>query len=158
MVRETYHNLQVSTKTITLIQNTISNQIMLQTIKNAIFGIQDRIDKIGPVYCHTPLSIDLRDKILEELFEEQRKILSKKGNDYAGDDILSNFRLAGMIVNQSSKHPDAINCLNLIGTKVARLGQLLNTDKHAQNESIQDSVIDLANYASLLYIMLKMER
>lgn len=113
---------------------------------------------IGPIYCHTPLSNELRDKMVDDMFEEQKKILTKKGTDYAGSDVLSNFRLAGMIVNQNSNHPDAINCLNLIGTKVARLGQLLSSESTAQNESIQDSVIDLANYAVLLNLILKLEK
>lgn len=131
---------------------------MLKAIRDAIFPKEIINPKSGPMYCHSPLTAELRDKILETLFEEQKKILKKKGNDYAGEDLLSNFRLAGMITNQTSKHPDALNCLNLIGTKVARLGQLLNTDKTAENESIQDSVIDLANYAAILYMILKMEQ
>jgi hypothetical protein len=109
-------------------------------------------------YDHAVLTASQRDIILDELFSLQRHILSKKGYDYAGEDILSNFRLAGMIVNQGSRNPDAVNCLNLIGTKVARLGQLLSSGKHAQNESIQDSVIDLCNYSALLYLILKMEK
>lgn len=109
-------------------------------------------------YDHSVLTAEQRDLLLTELFSIQREILSKKGYDYAGEDILSNFRLAGMIVNQGTRNPDAVNCLNLIGTKVARLGQLLSSGKHAQNESVQDSVIDLCNYASLLYLILKMEK
>lgn len=109
-------------------------------------------------YDHSVLTAEQRDLLLTELFAIQREILSKKGYDYAGEDILSNFRLAGMIVNQGTRNPDAVNCLNLIGTKVARLGQLLSSGKHAQNESVQDSVIDLCNYASLLYLILKMEK
>ena len=131
---------------------------MIETIKKMMLGTKAMLDKHGPVYCHTPLGADLRDKLIDELFKEQKKILTKKGSDYAGEDLLSNFRLAGMIVNQTSSHPDAINCLNLIGTKVARLGQLLNSDKCVQNESVQDSVVDLANYSALLYIILKMEK
>lgn len=131
---------------------------VLQAIRDAVMPKEVLQSKYGPMYCHQPLTDELRDKILDSLFEEQKKILKKKGNDYAGEDLLSNFRLAGMIVNQTSKHPDAINCLNLIGTKVARLGQLLNTNKTAENESIQDSVIDLANYAAILYMILKMEQ
>lgn len=115
-------------------------------------------EKTGPMYSYTPLYSKLRDKYLDELFEEQRRILSSKSNDYAGEDLLSNFRLAGMITNQTSKNPDAINCLNMIGNKVARLGQLLNSDKSAQNESIQDSVIDLANYTALLFMILKLHK
>jgi len=131
---------------------------MLQALRNAFLPKEIINTKNGPMYCHEPLKDELRDKLLDNLFEEQKKILKRKSNDYAGEDLLSNFRLAGMIVNQTSKHPDALNCLNLIGTKVARLGQLLNTDKTAENESIQDSVIDLANYAALLYMILKMEQ
>jgi|694.fasta_scaffold72674_9 hypothetical protein len=115
-------------------------------------------DKEAIRYDHSVLTAEQRDLLLSELFAIQRDILSKKGYDYAGEDILSNFRLAGMIVNQGARNPDAVNCLNLIGTKVARLGQLLSSGKHAQNESVQDSVIDLCNYASLLYLILKMEK
>lgn len=105
-----------------------------------------------------PLTSEDRDILLSELFEKQKKILTSKGFDYAGDDLLSNFRLAGMIVNQDSRHPDAINCLNLIATKVSRLGQLISSGKRAQNESVQDSVIDLANYSALLYLIFKMQK
>jgi hypothetical protein len=129
----------------------------LKKIKDAIFNTP-LLSKVGPVYCHTPLTVEDRDRYIEELFNEQKKVLSSKGSDYAGADLLSNFRLAGMIVNQTSDHPDAINCLNLIGTKVARLGQLLNSGKNAHNESVQDSVVDLANYSALLYLILKMEK
>ena len=109
-------------------------------------------------YDHAVLTAEDRDTLLDILFKTQRDILSKKGYDYAGEDILSNFRLAGMIVNQGARNPDAVNCLNLIGTKVARLGQLLSSGKAAQNESVQDSVIDLCNYSALLYLILKMEK
>ena len=115
-------------------------------------------DKDAVRYDHAILTSDDRDVLLQELFKAQTDILSKKGYDYAGEDVLSNFRLAGMIVNQGSRNPDAVNCLNLIGTKVARLGQLLSSGKHAQNESVQDSVIDLCNYAALLYLIFKMEK
>lgn len=109
-------------------------------------------------YTHIPLSSENRDDMVEDFFKKQRELLKSKGSDYAGEDVLSNFRLAGMIVNQNTKHPDAINCLNLIGTKVARLGQLLSSSSDVQNESIQDSVIDLANYTVLLSLILKLKQ
>lgn len=118
----------------------------------------DSPDKDSVRYDYSVLLADDRDALLEGLFKAQKEVLSKKGYDYAGEDVLSNFRLAGMIVNQGSRNPDAVNCLNLIGTKVARLGQLLSSGKHAQNESVQDSVIDLCNYSALLYLILKMEK
>lgn len=117
-----------------------------------------RADKPSMSYDKAILTADMRSQLLDDLFKLQRDILDKKGYDYAGEDVLSNFRLAGMIVNQGSMHPDAVSCLNLIGTKVARLGQLLSSNKSAQNESIQDSIIDLCNYSALLYLILKMEK
>ena len=42
----------------------------------------------------------------------------------------------------------------LIATKVARLGVLLNSDNPAKNESIDDSILDLANYSVLLGMIL----
>jgi hypothetical protein len=77
---------------------------------------------------------------------KMKEILFKKGNDYANEDRLSNFKLAGTIAGGSAE----INCLNLIATKVARLGVLLNSGKSPNNESIQDSIIDLINYGVLL--------
>lgn len=117
-----------------------------------------RAEKPSTSYDKAILTAEMRTDLLDDLFKIQRDILDKKGYDYAGEDVLSNFRLAGMIVNQSVRNPDAVNCLNLIGTKVARLGQLLSSNKSAQNESIQDSVIDLCNYSALLYLILKMEK
>lgn len=79
--------------------------------------------------------------------EAMRSVLLKKGNDYANADRLSNFKLAGNICGISPE----MNCLSLIATKVARLGVLLsNEDRQPNNESIKDSVLDLANYAVLL--------
>lgn len=68
-----------------------------------------------------------------------------KGNDYSGIDRLSNFKTVGKITGVSAE----ITCLNLIAVKVARLGQLLN-GKTPNNESIDDTIVDLANYSVLL--------
>ena len=83
---------------------------------------------------------------IEEFTDKMKAIILSKGNDYANDDRLSNFKLAGAI---SGLTPEQ-NCLSLIATKVARLGVLLKSNTPAENESIEDSLIDLANYAVLL--------
>lgn len=80
------------------------------------------------------------------MVEHMRKTLLSKGNDYANADRLSNFKLAGSICGLSP----AQNCLSLIATKVARLGVLLSNPAAPQNESIKDSILDIANYAVLL--------
>ena len=69
----------------------------------------------------------------------------KKGNDYADQDRLSNFKRAGEICGMSAEQ----QCLSLIATKVARLGILLN-GKVPNNEAIRDSVLDLTTYSILL--------
>lgn len=84
------------------------------------------------------------------LIEELDDTLIKKGNDYANQDKLSNFKLAGNITGIGAP----LNCLNLIATKVARLGVLLNSDKEPSNESIKDSVKDLICYGILLHMIL----
>lgn len=86
----------------------------------------------------------------EETVEKMRTILLSKGDDYANEDRLSNFKLAGQIAGLNA----SLNCLSLIATKVARLGVLLNSSKTPNNESIQDSVLDLGNYAMLLSMIL----
>ena len=89
-------------------------------------------------------------KHFEVITTQMKEILFKKGNDYANEDRLSNFKLDGGICGLKAEQ----NCLSLIATKVARLGVLLNTDKEPNNESIQDSVLDLANYSILLSMIL----
>jgi hypothetical protein len=83
---------------------------------------------------------------IAEFFNKMEKTILSKGNDYANEDRLSNFKLAGAISGMTAEQ----NCLSLIATKVARLGVLLKSNKSAENESISDSLLDLANYAVLL--------
>lgn len=83
---------------------------------------------------------------VEAFFEKMRQTMLNKGNDYANHDRLSNFKLAGSITGIGA----SMNCLNLIATKVARLGVLLNADGNPNYESVRDSVLDMAVYAILL--------
>lgn len=86
----------------------------------------------------------------KEMTSKMETILLKKGNDYANEDRLSNFKLAGSICGLTAEQ----SCLSLIATKVARLGNLLGSGKRPDNESIQDSVLDLANYSILLSMII----
>jgi hypothetical protein len=92
------------------------------------------------------MDLETQKQHFKDLTERMESILFKKGNDYANTDRLSNFKLAGTIAGGSAE----LNCLNLIATKVARLGVLLNSGKAPNNESISDSIIDLINYGVLL--------
>jgi len=91
--------------------------------------------------------------IFNQTVEKMRDIMLSKGNDYANEDRLSNFKLAGSICGLSPQQ----NCLSLIATKVARLGVLLKEKSEPNNESIEDSLVDMANYTLLLIMILKDE-
>lgn len=86
--------------------------------------------------------------LFEEFTTKQRDVLINKRSDYAlSDDVMSNFKQVSNITNLTPEQ----SILVLIATKVARLGNLFsNKDKKVVNESIDDSILDLANYSFLL--------
>ncbi len=100
------------------------------------------------------MTIQEQEKYFNKFVEEMRTTLFKKGQDYSNEDRLSNFKLAGNIVGIGP----ALNCLNLIATKVARLGILLNTTGIPNNESVNDSVLDLTNYGMLLSMIINEDK
>jgi hypothetical protein len=97
-------------------------------------------------YC-IDFAVNYINKPADEVLDVMEDILTKKGNDYAGSDRLSNFKRAAEL---SGLKPLEV-CLSAIGTKIARLEQLFASGKPPENESIIDSIIDLCNYAFLLY-------
>lgn len=96
------------------------------------------------------MNLETQSKVFDETVQRMRDIMFKKGNDYANEDRLSNFKLAGAICGLSAEQ----NCLSLIAVKVARLGTLISESKTPNNESIEDSILDLCNYGLLLKMLL----
>lgn len=90
------------------------------------------------------------EKHVDQLMEMMKQTLVKKGNDYSKEDRLSNFKEVGAISGTSAE----LACLTLIATKVSRLGTLLRKGGIPNNESIEDSAIDLANYAVILHAII----
>lgn len=88
------------------------------------------------------------------MVSKMREIIASKWDDYAWADRLSNFKTVAAICKISPEQ----DCLALIGTKVARLWTLFQCDSSPKNESIQDSIIDLANYAMLLSMVVSETR
>ena len=79
------------------------------------------------------------------VFDRMRATVESKANDYADDsNVYSNFEgaafLAGITVDEVF--------MTLIGVKVERLRQLM-AGKEPNHEAIDDTRIDLANYAAL---------
>ena len=98
------------------------------------------------------MTLEEQKQSLVSFQERMTSVLVSKGDDYANEDRLSNFKMAGSISGLDAKR----NCLTLIATKVARLGVLLN-GKTPKNEPIRDSILDLANYAALLDMIISEE-
>jgi hypothetical protein len=85
-----------------------------------------------------------------DFVKRQSEVILTKNHDYADADALSNFKKAGAIAGLTPE----LQCLSLIAVKVARLGNLLH-GKTPNNESIDDTVLDLANYSFLLHSIIK---
>lgn len=91
-----------------------------------------------------------QENFFETFTANMKSTMFRKGSDYSNTDRLSNFKYAGSICGLTPEQ----NCLSLIATKVARLGVLLDPKAGApNNESINDSILDLANYAILLQML-----
>lgn len=73
-------------------------------------------------------------------------IVELKNADYAGEnDPFKNFRAAellGMTVEQG--------ILLRMSDKMTRIGNLLKSQQKVQDESIEDTLLDLMNYANIL--------
>ena len=96
------------------------------------------------------MTFERQQELFKEFTEEMERVMFKKGADYANTDRLSNFKLSGAV----QLIEPANTCLGMMVTKVIRLGNLLQPGKVPNNESIEDSALDLANYSFLLYCIL----
>lgn len=90
-------------------------------------------------------------KLINNLHDRKMSIIKSKGSDYTNDDVLSNFKGAAAVVGISAPR----QILSLIATKVARLSNLIDRPGTQNNESIEDSILDLSAYTDLLYCMMQ---
>lgn len=98
------------------------------------------------------MTLDEQQRVFESYSAHMHNIMFRKGNDYATDaDRLDNFKNVARITGTTPQ----LACLNLIATKVARLGNLLQPGKTANNESVEDSMTDLSVYSVLLTMIQK---
>lgn len=96
---------------------------------------------------------DQQIEIVRDIQLKELNIIGTKGNDYASEiDILKNFKEVSTICNMLN-----IDSRTLYGThlfyiilKIQRICNLLNSNKTAQNESIEDTLLDLRTYVGLL--------
>jgi hypothetical protein len=95
--------------------------------------------------------------LIQEIDEKLLQVLRSKGEDYAGEDVLSNFKQvseAAKVLNINVDEPTNYALFMCI-LKIARLSNLINNNKVPNNEGIEDSFIDLIGYAKLAYCNFK---
>ena len=104
---------------------------------------------------------EVQTQVVKALHDRAMAIMLTKRHDYAEEgDIFSNFRFAGYVLDWAVKRGVRgryLDALALIATKIARLVEMLG-GKEPMNEAIEDTCVDLANYALILGAMFLTER
>lgn len=96
---------------------------------------------------------ELLDRI-ETTYNLRYRIMQGKSNDYATDDVLSNFkRMASIcaIWNINPEYSAADAAMFLLCLKLDRLNNLKN-GKPISNESLWDTIVDAHNYLDLFLV------
>lgn len=84
-----------------------------------------------------------------DLIGKMQEIHVKKNKDYSGDnDAFFNFDFTAKLVAYYKSPIDQV-FVSLIGIKLARLSVLLDGNASVNNEPIEDSFLDAANYMTL---------
>lgn len=99
-------------------------------------------------------------RVYEEMHDKIMQITKSKAHDYAGADVLSNFKSVSNAAKELGIDVDTPTgyALFMVVLKLARLGNLINSGKTPNNESIEDSFFDGINYFKLAYCCYKEEK
>jgi len=94
---------------------------------------------------------ELQQKFFSDFTTKMAELIFKKGDDYATEaDRLINFKRSSFILGEKPEKA----ALHQIANKIARLSELLG-GKIPKNESIEDSLLDCANYVILLAMIVQ---
>lgn len=86
-------------------------------------------------------------QLFDKFAAKLRETLVKKGSDYANEtDVLANFKTSSKMAKITVMSVIIVE----ITKKVARIVNLSKKGKIAQNEPLEDSILDLCGYAFLL--------
>lgn len=83
-----------------------------------------------------------------KLLERMKEIHEKKSEDYSSHGFYENFERSAQIASWFTFEWDKA-FVTLIATKLARLATLLSNNRPPNNESIDDSFLDLVTYCAL---------
>ena len=90
-----------------------------------------------------------------EMLKKIEEIHTRKGRDYAAaENPFENFERSATVTSWFKFEEDKVFA-TFISTKLARLATLLNSGAKPNNESIDDSFLDLATYCILWYAAYK---
>lgn len=91
-------------------------------------------------------------KFIESINKKGIELLKSKGHDYAGVDVLKNFKQMHQLISLLEVDTSKVEGVHMfyIILKIQRLCNLLFSNKVTKNESISDTLIDLRNYTDLL--------
>lgn len=109
------------------------------------------------------ITLDQVYKTQDELFGQARSIIQKKGHDYNRSqqekgDTLFNMRVAKLLGIVES---DTQSVLVRLSDKFMRLNSLTKDPKvsaSVKDESVRDTIVDVMNYATYLYLFYDEER
>lgn len=92
-------------------------------------------------------------ELLEKLDSKTLNIIKLKANDYASEDVLSNFKIVSSVIKTigiEPTTPEGYATLMVI-LKFVRIWNLKKEGKDIMNESLLDSYEDAINYLKLAY-------
>jgi len=91
---------------------------------------------------------------LTELYSDNVEISKRKNGDYANeDDPFQNFRAC-----QAMGIPSEVGLVVRMTDKLARISNLIHREAKVADESILDTLSDLANYAMILRMYLEQKQ
>lgn len=97
------------------------------------------------------MNLEQQREAIQAFTKKMIETITKKGNDYAGVDRLSNFKSRATFLDTTTEKI----LLGDILLKVTRLKELINNDKVPENESLQDTLLDLSCYSFLCFCALE---
>lgn len=92
-------------------------------------------------------------ELIEKLDNKTLSIIKSKSNDYASEDVLSNFKIVSSVIKTigiDPTTPEGYATLMVI-LKFVRIWNLKKEGKNIQNEPLLDSYEDAINYLKLAY-------
>lgn len=95
--------------------------------------------------------------LIKQMDDSLLAVLKSKGNDYATEDVLSNFKrlaTASKALNINTQTPVGY-ALFMTLMKLDRISNLLSSNKTPSNESVDDSFGDGVNYLKLAWLCYK---